>query len=121
MKRKKTKNFNYACPREFTTGRWRVHLVYPGEPRADGGLPKSENENPPCGDTMVEFYDTEDNGQFVASFHMNTLLGYPWNGMVGADLDGLEAYRGLGVQPERPGNRRNARGKPRAQGFGARP
>lgn len=41
---------------------------------------------------MVEFYDTEDNGQFVASFHMNTLLGYPWNGMVGADLDGLEAY-----------------------------
>lgn len=53
---------------------------------------KSENENPPCGDTMVEFYDTEDNGQFVASFHMNTLFGYPWNGMVGADLDGLEAY-----------------------------
>lgn len=43
-------------------------------------------------DAMVEFYDTEDNGQFVASFHMNTLLGYPWNGMVGADLDGLEAY-----------------------------
>ena len=41
---------------------------------------------------MVEFYDTEDNGQFVASFHMNTLLGYPWNGAVGADLDGLEAY-----------------------------
>lgn len=40
MKRKKTKNFNYACPREFTTGKWRVHLVYPGEPRADGGLPK---------------------------------------------------------------------------------
>lgn len=89
MKRKKTKNFNYSCPREFTTGRWRVHLVYPGEPRADGGLPKSENENPPCGDTMVEFYDTEDNGQFVASFYMNTLLGYPWNGMVGADLDDL--------------------------------
>lgn len=93
MKRKKkTKDFNYFCPREFTTGRWRVHLVYPGEPRADGGLPKSENENPPCGDTTVEFYDTGDNGQFVASFHMNTLLGYPWNGMVGADLDGLEAY-----------------------------
>lgn len=92
MKRKKTKNFNYACPREFTTGRWRVHLVYPGEPRMDGGLPKSENENPPCGDTTVEFYDTGDNGQFIASFHMNTLLGYPWNGMVGADLDGLEAH-----------------------------
>lgn len=48
MKRKKTKNFNYACPREFITGRWRVHLVYPGEPRMDGGLPKSENENPPA-------------------------------------------------------------------------
>lgn len=41
---------------------------------------------------MVEFYDTEDNGRFVANFHMNTLLGYPWNGMAGADLDGLEAY-----------------------------
>lgn len=41
---------------------------------------------------QAEFYDTEDNGQFVASFHMNTLLGYPWNGMVGADLDGLEAH-----------------------------
>lgn len=90
MKRKKkTTDFNYACPREFTTGRWRVHLVYPGEPRMDGGLPKSENENPPCGDTTVEFYDTGDNGQFIASFHMNTLLGYPWNGTVGADLDGL--------------------------------
>lgn len=81
-----------ALPHDFTTGRWHVHLVYPGEPCAGGGLPKSENENPPCGDTMVEFYDTEDNGQFVASFHMNTLLGYPWNVMVGADLDGLEAY-----------------------------
>ena len=33
-----------------------------------------------------------DHPKFVASFHMNTLLGYPWNGMVGADLDGLEAY-----------------------------
>lgn len=30
-------------------------------------------------------------GEIGASFHMNTLLGYPWNGMVGADLDGLEA------------------------------
>ena len=67
-------------------------LVYPGASCAGGSLPKSENENPPCADTMVEFYDTEDNGQFVASFYMNTLLGYPWNGMVGADLDGLEAY-----------------------------
>ena len=27
-----------------------------------------------------------------STIHMNTLLGYPWNGMVGADLDGLEAY-----------------------------
>lgn len=96
MKRKKkTKDFNYFCPREFTTGRWRVHLVYPGEPRMDGGLPKSENENPPCGDTTVEFYDTEDNGQFVASFHMNILLGYPWNGMVGADSMALKRMDSL--------------------------
>lgn len=47
------KNPYLTFPREFTTGKWRVHLVYPGEPRADG---------------------------------------FPWNGMVGADLDGLEAY-----------------------------
>lgn len=81
-----------TLPHDFTTGKWRVHLVYPGEPRADGIPRGSKKGNPPCADTMVEFYDTEDNGQFVASFHMNTLLGYPWNGMVGADLDGLEAY-----------------------------
>ncbi len=86
------KNPDCTFPREFTTGKWRVHLVYPGEPRADGFPRGSKKGNPPCADTMVEFYDTEDNGQFVASFHMNTLLGYPWNGMVGADLDGLEAY-----------------------------
>ena len=86
------KNPYLTFPREFTTGKWRVHLVYPGEPRADGFPRGSKKGNPPCADTMVEFYDTEDNGQFVASFHMNTLLGYPWNGMVGADLDGLEAY-----------------------------
>lgn len=65
---------------------------FDGDPRADGFPRGSKKGNPPCADTMVEFYDTEDNGQFVASFHMNTLLGYPWNGMVGADLDGLEAY-----------------------------
>lgn len=81
-----------TLPHDFTTGKWRVHLVYPGESRADGIPRGSKKGNPPCADTMVEFYDTEDNGQFVASFHMNTLLGYPWNGMVGADLDGLEAY-----------------------------
>lgn len=86
------KNPYLTFPREFTTGKWRVHLVYPGDPRADGFPRGSKKGNPPCADTMVEFYDTEDNGQFVASFHMNTLLGYPWNGMVGADLDGLEAY-----------------------------
>lgn len=86
------KNPYSACPHDFTTGKWRVHLVYPCEPRSDGFPRGSKKENPPCADTMVEFYDTEDNGQFVASFHMNTLLGYPWNGMVGADLDGLEAY-----------------------------
>ena len=86
------KNPYSACPHDFTTGRWRMHLVYPGESRADGIPRGSKKGNPPCADTMVEFYDTEDNGQFVASFHMNTLLGYPWNGAVGADLDGLEAY-----------------------------
>lgn len=86
------KNPDSTRPHDFTTGKWRVHLVYPGESREDGGFRGSKNGNPPCADTIVEFYDTEDNGQFVASFYMNTLLGYPWNGMVGADLDGLEVY-----------------------------
>lgn len=62
------KNPYLTFPREFTTGKWRVHLVYPGEPRADGFPRGSKKGNPPC------------------------VLGYPWNGMVGADLDGLEAY-----------------------------
>ena len=64
----------------------------PVTPVRTASLAEARREIPPCADTTVEFYDTEDNGQFVASFHMNTLLGYPWNGMVGADLDGLEAY-----------------------------
>lgn len=31
------KNPYLTFPREFTTGKWRVHLVYPGEPGADDG------------------------------------------------------------------------------------
>lgn len=53
------KNPYSACPHDFTTGKWRVHLVYPGEPRADGFPRGSKKGNPPCADTMVEFYDTE--------------------------------------------------------------
>ena len=87
----KKKNPDSTFPREFVTGRWHVHLVFPGEPRADGIPCGSKKGNPPCADTMVEFYDSG-SGRFIASFHMNTLLGYPWNGMVGADLGTLEAY-----------------------------
>lgn len=89
-----------TLPHDFTTGKWRVHLIYPGERYGlDGCLTYELNAysgSPAAAHRasypLVEFYDTEDNGRFVASFHMNTLLGYPWNGMVGADLDGLEAY-----------------------------
>lgn len=52
------KNPYSACPHDFTTGRWRVHLVFPGESRADGIPRGSKKGNPPCADTMVEFYDT---------------------------------------------------------------
>lgn len=41
------KNPYLTFPREFTTGKWRVHLVYPGEPRADGFPRGSKNGNPP--------------------------------------------------------------------------
>lgn len=43
------KNPYLTFPREFTTGKWRVHLVYPGEPRA-GGDPsrKQEGKSPPA-------------------------------------------------------------------------
>lgn len=64
----------------------------PVNPARMAAYQKARMKIPPCGDTTVEFYDTGDNGQFIASFYMNTLLGYPWNGMVGADLDGLEAH-----------------------------
>lgn len=47
------KNPDSTFPRDFTTGKWRVHLVYPGEPRADGIPRGSKKGNPPCADTMI--------------------------------------------------------------------
>ena len=41
------------------------------------------------GDLRDEVEDFDFDGDITDA---NTLLGYPWNGMVGADLDGLEAY-----------------------------
>lgn len=41
------KNPYLTFPREFTTGKWRVHLVYPGDPRADGFPRGSKKGNPP--------------------------------------------------------------------------
>ena len=46
MKRKKTKDFNYACPREFTTGRWHVHLVYPVNPAQVAAYQKARTKIP---------------------------------------------------------------------------
>ena len=68
------KNPYSACPHDFTTGRWRVHLVFPGESRADGIPRGSKKGNPPCADTMVEFYDTEDNGTSTALKRMDSLI-----------------------------------------------
>lgn len=95
-----------TLPHDFTTGKWRVHLIYPGERygldgcltyelNAYSGAPAAAHR---ASYPLVEFYDTSQDaarfpgGQFVSRYYMNTLLGYPWNGMVGADLDGLEAY-----------------------------
>lgn len=37
------KNPYLTFPREFTTGKWRVHLVYPGDPPC-GRLPSRKQE-----------------------------------------------------------------------------
>ena len=41
-------NPDSTFPREFVTGRWHVHLVFPGEPRADGIPCGSKKGNPPA-------------------------------------------------------------------------
>lgn len=77
-----------ALPHDFTTGKWRVHLIYPGERYGldgcltyelnaySGALAAAHRASYP----LVEFYDTSQDaarfpgGQFVSRYYMTDLL-----------------------------------------------
>ena len=77
-----------ALPHDFTTGKWRVHLIYPGERYGlDGCLTYELNAysgSPAAAHRasypLVEFYDTSQDaarfpgGQFVSRYYMTDLL-----------------------------------------------
>lgn len=77
-----------ALPHDFTTGKWRVHLIYPGERYGlDGCLTYELNvySGAPAAAhrasyPLVEFYDTSQDaarfpgGQFVSRYYMTDLL-----------------------------------------------
>ena len=77
-----------ALPHDFTTGKWRVHLIYPGERygldgcltyelNAYSGAPAAAHR---ASYPLVEFYDTSQDaarfpgGQFVSRYYMTDLL-----------------------------------------------
>lgn len=77
-----------AWPRDpladLNTGKWRVHLVMPGDHYGRGDVLTYKQEDADrygSGLPMVEFYDTSANplefpgGQFVSRYYMDTLLG----------------------------------------------
>lgn len=87
------KDFDYekeegTLPHDFTTGKWRVHLIYPGERYGlDGCLTYELNAysgSPAAAHRasypLVEFYDTSQDaarfpgGQFVSRYYMTDLL-----------------------------------------------
>lgn len=89
----KLRDFDYeeemrALPHDFTTGKWRVHLIYPGERYGlDGCLTYELNaySGAPAAAyrasyPLVEFYDTSQDaarfpgGQFVSRYYMTDLL-----------------------------------------------
>lgn len=77
-----------TLPHDFTTGKWRVHLIYPGERygldgcltyelNAYSGAPAAAHR---ASYPLVEFYDTSQDaarfpgGQFVSRYYMTDLL-----------------------------------------------
>lgn len=77
-----------TLPHDFTTGKWRVHLIYPGERygldgcltyelNAYSGTPAAAHR---ASYPLVEFYDTSQDaarfpgGQFVSRYYMTDLL-----------------------------------------------
>ena len=83
-----TKKEEGTLPHDFTTGKWRVHLIYPGERygldgcltyelNAYSGAPAAAHR---ASYPLVEFYDTSQDtarfpgGQFVSRYYMTDLL-----------------------------------------------
>lgn len=71
-------------PTDLTTGKWRVHLVMPGDHYGRSGskvYAQAEADKFGSGLPLVEFYDLSQNplefpgGQFVSRYYMDTLLG----------------------------------------------
>lgn len=79
---------DFVNPHDFTTGKWRVHLIYPGERygldgcltyelNAYSGAPAAAHR---VSYPLVEFYDTSQDaarfpgGQFVSRYYMTDLL-----------------------------------------------
>lgn len=69
---------------DLTTGKWRAHLVMPGDRYGRGDALTYEQQDADrygSGLPMVEFYDTSQDpvafpgGQFVSRYYMDTLLG----------------------------------------------
>lgn len=68
---------------DLTTGKWRVHLVLPGEHYGRGDVLTYEQEDADKHGSLplVEFYDVSQDpvrfpgGQFVSRYYMDTLLG----------------------------------------------
>lgn len=69
---------------DLNTGKWRVHLVMPGDHYGRGDVLTYEQEDADkhgSGLPLVEFYDTSSDpvafpgGQFVSRYYMDTLLG----------------------------------------------
>lgn len=82
-----------GSPEDLIFGKWRVHMVYPGDRVADGPNRHVPQGSPRPADAkydlpIVEFWDMSQDrssfpkGQFVSSYYMTTLM----------NLDGLNPY-----------------------------
>lgn len=92
-------------PEDIVVGKWRVHLVYPGEMRADGGCAYDADEarNLGMGLPIVEFYDISQSrkswplGQFVSSYFMSTLMNLDGMNPESAVGKGLDSRQGIAL------------------------
>ena len=90
-------------PEDIVVGKWRVHLVYPGEQLADGShvYERETSAVSGMGLPIVEFYDLSQEasawpgGQYVSSYYMSTLMNLDGKNPGCAIGEGLESRSGL--------------------------